>query len=498
MPTEQLVLPPGGSAIFNIPMTEDLLYLMVKPGKREGGSGSPFSDKANITLSATWTEDSDGVSVSCHQSSHDGSADADHYCTLDLEPLKENPQDVLLVTLSVPSEESRNAFLWQLHLSPLDDSERVMATFQEDGRQLMRKTQENEASNTWLTMVSIVGNTGVGKSTVASLLSGNETMFKAKASSSGTTTIGADISTIIPGNDFAKRMEEVLEQGPLYQPSQSRPLFLIDSEGMSFRGDEVDFVTTGPVAIIANIIIWITTGRIRPPQILEQVGDYMRGLDRITMGDESSEEQAYGEFIIVLNMMQIADQGSSDEEIFEELFAWGSSPEEDAIREQMTMRFKEIVCIGLPTMELEENEHVGYEVLKRYPRFQEGLKKLGDRILVESETPLDVKVGANTYEMNSTEAETIIGMLIDGANQGNIDLSDFCNVVYSINKQKVIQELGRMTTELEETTRGKCSNETQTCTACVCDYRNKVVDLTIAKLEGIFKCYGRSRDDLSK
>ena len=158
------------------------------------------------------------------------SADADHYCTLDLEPLKESPQDVLLVTLSVPAEESRNAFLWQLHLSPLDDSERVMATFQEDGRQLMRKTQENEASNTWLTMVSIVGNTGVGKSTVASLLSGNETMFKAKASSSGTTTIGADISTIIPGNDFAKRMEEVLGQGPLYQPSQSRPLFLIDSD----------------------------------------------------------------------------------------------------------------------------------------------------------------------------------------------------------------------------------------------------------------------------
>ena len=53
-----------------------------------------------------------------------------------------------------------------------------------------------------------------------------------------------------------------------------------------------------------------------------------------------------------------------------------------------------------------ENETVGYEVLKRYPRFQEGLIKLGNRVLVESETPLNVKVGANTYEMNSTEAET--------------------------------------------------------------------------------------------
>jgi len=485
MPNEQLVLPPGGRAVFNLPMNKDLLYLMVKPGKKEEGSGSPFSDKANITMTAAWSEEEDGLSVDCHQTSHDTSASADHYCTLNLETIKDSAQDNLLVTLTVPSGEVRNAFLWQLHLSPLDDSERVMATFMDDGRQLMRKTQEDEASNTWLTMVSIVGNTGVGKSTVASLLSGNETMFKAKASSSGTTTIGADISPIIPGYEYRERMEEVLGQGALFQPAQSRPLFLLDSEGMSFRGDEVDFVTTGPVAIIANIIIWITTGRMRAPEILEEVDDYLKGLDRITMGDDSSEEQGYGEFIIVLNMMQIADQGSSDEEICEELMAWGSSTDDDAIREEMTMRFKEIVCVGLPTMELHENETIGYEVLKRYPRFQEGLMKLGNRILVESETSIDVQVGTNSYEMNSTEAETIIGMLIDGANQGNIDLSDFCNVIFSISKQKVIQEMGRSTTEIHEATEGHCNNETQSCTACVCDFKNKVVGITTTNLEGI-------------
>ena len=78
----------------------------------------------------------------------------------------------------------------------------------------MRKTQAQEETNTWLTMVSIVGNTGVGKSTVASLLSGNDTMFKAAASSTGTTTIGADISPIISTDDYGLRLEEVLGIGP--------------------------------------------------------------------------------------------------------------------------------------------------------------------------------------------------------------------------------------------------------------------------------------------
>ena len=52
-------------------------------------------------------------------------------------------------------------------------------------------------------MVSIVGARGVGKSTVASLLSGNHSMFTVGSGSVGTTTTGADISTIIPTTDYA-------------------------------------------------------------------------------------------------------------------------------------------------------------------------------------------------------------------------------------------------------------------------------------------------------
>lgn len=149
----------------------------------------------------------DPLDVECHVSKNDGSPAPDRYCTIDLHPLYEQSDlTTLVVTIEVPPAETRNAFLWQLHLSPLDDSERIEGIFEESGRELMRKTQDEDDTNTWLTMVSIVGNTGVGKSTVASLISGNDTMFKVAASSSGTTTIGADISPIIPSDQYASRM----------------------------------------------------------------------------------------------------------------------------------------------------------------------------------------------------------------------------------------------------------------------------------------------------
>ena len=47
--------------------------------------------------------------------------------------------------------------------------------------------------------------------------------------------------------------------------------------------------------------------------------------------------------------MQDSDQDYSDEDLYESLFAWGFSDEEDAIRERMTIKFKEIACIGLPS-----------------------------------------------------------------------------------------------------------------------------------------------------
>ena len=64
--------------------------------------------------------------------------------------------------------------------------------------------------NKQLSLVSIVGARGVGKSTVTSLLSGNHSMFTTGSGSVGTTTTGADMSTIIPTTEYSEIMETQL------------------------------------------------------------------------------------------------------------------------------------------------------------------------------------------------------------------------------------------------------------------------------------------------
>ena len=54
---------------------------------------------------------------------------------------------------------------------------RILGVFEEAARKRLSALQTEPEFNTELSIVSIVGNRGVGKSTVASLLSGNETMF---------------------------------------------------------------------------------------------------------------------------------------------------------------------------------------------------------------------------------------------------------------------------------------------------------------------------------
>ena len=70
--------------------------------------------------------------------------------------------------------------------------------------------------------------------------------------STGTTTTGADVSTVFPSLDWSKILSSKLGKS-ISEPSSNFPLFLIDSEGMGVRGDAFDFMTTSPPAIIAKV-----------------------------------------------------------------------------------------------------------------------------------------------------------------------------------------------------------------------------------------------------
>ena len=78
-------------------------------------------------------------------------------------------------------------------------------------------------------------------------------MFTTGSGSVGTTTTGADISTIIPSTDYANILSDNLGIALTTVTDETLPLFLIDSEGMGVRGDAFDFITTSPPAVIAKV-----------------------------------------------------------------------------------------------------------------------------------------------------------------------------------------------------------------------------------------------------
>merc|ERR1712038_1162642 len=74
--------------------------------------------------------------------------------------------------------------------------------FEEEARNRISDIKDIDEFNTQLSIISMVGERGAGKSTIASLLSGNSSMFQTGHSSDGTTTEGADISSTFPSIDW--------------------------------------------------------------------------------------------------------------------------------------------------------------------------------------------------------------------------------------------------------------------------------------------------------
>jgi len=488
MPDKFLILRPGGHAVYQLPVNREEnqkeMYLMVQPGKKDGKYRPDFKDKANITVTAR--VDDNLEMIVCHVLPSDGSSQASEYCVLNITSMI--IAETMEVTVETPASETRNASLWELLVSPNDDSSRAKGTFDDTGRERLRQTQQTEEFNTWLTLTSVVGKTGVGKSTVASFLAGNMSMFTSASSSDGTTTVGTDMSPIIPSDDYVTVMTEKLQEGDidfnasLYQPAAIQPVFFMDSEGMSFRGDEFDFITSGPAAIIAKMIVWITTDRLRPPETLQAIREYLAGLDRISMGEDSGAGAAeYGQFVIVLNKMQ--DGEKSDEEMLGDLMGYPGEDEEMETIEMLEERFEDISVVGLPIVHVEEGEEFGFSVLP--VRFREGLAKIANKVLHGIESPRVVNVGNQKYEMNSTEAVTIVSMLIDAANQGNIDLTDPCNVLYTIKKEKVLEAINQATEEMDTKISCEITDFGVNCRKCICPFRNILITNTAERLRDV-------------
>lgn len=88
-------------------------------------------------------------------------------------------------------------------------------------------------------------------------------------------------------------------------------------------------------------------------------------------------------------------------------------------------------------------------------------------------------------ELIATNAEVIIGTVIEEANNGKIDLNGFSSF-WTFVKQQINATIGASEPELNAVAPA-CGGVTQqpgglTCTLCVCDYRTKVISRTLEKV----------------
>ena len=59
---------------------------------------------------------------------------------------------------------------------------------------------------------------------------------------------------------------------------------------MGVRGDDFDFITTSPPAIISKTILYMSgaDGHLKTDELLNDINDYMNGLDNIIFDDNDN------------------------------------------------------------------------------------------------------------------------------------------------------------------------------------------------------------------
>jgi ABC-type transport system involved in cytochrome bd biosynthesis fused ATPase/permease subunit len=87
-------------------------------------------------------------------------------------------EESIKVKLCTHPDTTKLAAIWEINFSSSNESNKLEGFFEVQARDRLRSLQSIPEFDTQLSFVSIVGGRGVGKSTVASLLSGNSSMFE--------------------------------------------------------------------------------------------------------------------------------------------------------------------------------------------------------------------------------------------------------------------------------------------------------------------------------
>ena len=345
LPPLWYVLYPSDGANFSLPVKPGEEILTVYTGRK----GSANSSQIVIKVRS-------GDEMECQiQNSHSVTS-----CSLNIaeyvkEALEEN--NMLEVEISVPGESQGSASIWELDLNNSSDDVQVQGFFEEDARNVLKSTKEAYGDDTSLSMVTFVGSKQVGKSTIASLLSGNDKMFQYSDS-------GVNISNFIPSENYAERMASVIDCPTCSPPSESVPLFFIDTEAMGMRGESFEFISASTPSLISKMIVWVDDHNgYDADKILHDIDGYITHLTKVVTensyeGDKDCQNVTFGKFNIVVNKMtdDLPDNILEENLLAIEAGLSTDARERDRIRERIRKCFNGYSALGLPL--ITTNEHV--------------------------------------------------------------------------------------------------------------------------------------------
>ena len=170
-----------------------------------------------------------------------------------------------------------------------------------------------------LTANVFVGKAGVGKSTIASLVSSKPGLFDVGTSNAGTTTLGTWLSSSLIENEYCLFAEnEFRPIGNLSSISaleemnfclnMTGNLAFLDTEGLDYQtelGKNYDIITILPHTLIAENVFLIVRNRLNPNDVKDLI-------DRLAEAAENTEgtftfrnDKLFGNLIIVVNMCQV-------------------------------------------------------------------------------------------------------------------------------------------------------------------------------------------------
>ncbi len=195
-PEMKLTLNPGGCAYYQIPLKTEEVNAFVQPAKKKDQDDiywvrqrkplillyvnffQNYCDKAPISVVVSGSGES---TFDCFLSdqAEDPCSSAACHADISLAILPDIDQvQVVNVTLCADPDQLNTAAIWEVNFSRSNESNKIEGFFDEEAKERFNELAINLDFNTQLSFVSIVGGRGVGKSTIASLLSGNSSMFE--------------------------------------------------------------------------------------------------------------------------------------------------------------------------------------------------------------------------------------------------------------------------------------------------------------------------------